>query len=86
MTDEADDTVVEDAAAVEAAVLEVEQDLQALLAERDSYKDIAQRLQADFDNYRKRMANQQADEVQRATGKLAKTELAEVDAWLAKNR
>ena len=32
----------------------------ALLAERDQYKDIAQRLQADFDNYRKRVATQQS--------------------------
>ena len=47
MTDEADDTIIEDAAAVEAAVLEVEDDLAALQTERDSYKDIAQRFDAD---------------------------------------
>ncbi|MCE9621950.1 MAG: nucleotide exchange factor GrpE [Actinomycetia bacterium] len=80
MTDEADDTVIEDAAAVEAAVLEVEHDLEALLAERDSYKDIAQRLQADFDNYRKRVATQLTDEVQRATGKIAEALLPVLDA------
>ena len=80
MTDEADDTVVEDAAAVEAAVLEVEQDLEALSAERDSYKDIAQRLQADFDNYRKRVATQLNDEVQRATGRIAEALLPVLDA------
>lgn len=69
----------DDAAAVEAAVLEVENDLQALMSERDSYKDIAQRLQADFDNYRKRVATQLTDEVQRATGRIAEALLPVLD-------
>jgi len=69
-----------DAAEVSAAEEAVELDVQELLAERDSFKDIALRLQADFDNYRKRMANQQADEVQRATGKLAEALLPVLDA------
>jgi molecular chaperone GrpE len=51
-----------------------------LLAERDSFKDIALRLQADFDNYRKRVATQQADDVQRATGKFAEALLPVLDA------
>ncbi|MBI4884325.1 MAG: nucleotide exchange factor GrpE [Actinobacteria bacterium] len=80
MTDEAEEIAVEDAAAVEAAVLEVESDLEALMAERDSYKDIAQRLQADFDNYRKRVATQLTDEVQRATGRVAEALLPVLDA------
>ena len=79
MTDEADELAADDAAAVEAAVLEVENDLEALLAERDSYKDIAQRLQADFDNYRKRVATQLTDEVQRATGRIAESLLPVLD-------
>ena len=40
----------------------VEHDVDALLAERDSFKDIALRLQADFENYRKRVAAQQRGE------------------------
>lgn len=80
MTDEADETVLEDADAVEAAVLEVEHDLAALQSERDSFKDIALRLQADFDNYRKRVATQQGDEVQRATGRIAEALLPVLDA------
>ncbi len=85
MTDEPDDTIIEDAAAVEAAVLEVEDDrvvndMAALQTERDSYKDIAQRLQADFDNYRKRVATQLTDEVQRATGRIAEALLPVLDA------
>ena len=58
----------------------VEQDIESLVAERDQFKDIALRLQADFDNYRKRMATQQADEVQRATGKMAEALLPVLDA------
>jgi molecular chaperone GrpE len=35
---------------------ELEQDLDALLSERDEYLDLAKRTKADFENYRKRMA------------------------------
>lgn len=69
-----------DAEQVAAAEDAVELDVQALLTERDSYKDVAMRLQADFDNYRKRVAVQQADEVQRATGKMAEAMLPVLDA------
>lgn len=58
----------------------VEHDVEALLAERDSFKDIALRLQADFDNYRKRVQAQTADDVQRATGKMAEAMLPVLDA------
>ena len=54
--------------------------IEALLAERDEYKDIALRLQADFENYRKRVAQQSADDVDRATGKLAEALLPVLDA------
>ena len=69
-----------DSADVFAAEDAVEHDLAALLAERDSFKDIALRLQADFDNYRRRVATQQGDEVQRATGKFAEELLPVLDA------
>jgi molecular chaperone GrpE len=68
------------AEAAEAAGSAVEQDVDALLAERDSFKDIALRLQADFDNYRKRIATQQAHETQAATGKMAEALLPVLDA------
>jgi len=58
----------------------VEHDLDVLLAERDSFKDIALRLQADFENYRKRVATQQQDEIDRATGKIAESLLPVLDA------
>src|SRR5688500_5137055 len=59
---------------------EIEHDIEALLSERDSFKDIALRLQADFENYRKRVAAQQADEVDRATGRFAEALLPVLDA------
>ena len=60
--------------------VELEHDIEALLSERDSFKDIALRLQADFENYRKRVAAQQSDEVDRATGKFAEALLPVLDA------
>lgn len=58
----------------------VEHDIAALLAERDEFKDIALRLQADFENYKKRVAQFQSDEVDRATGRLAEALLPVLDA------
>jgi len=58
----------------------VEHDIADVLAERDQFKDIAQRLQADFDNYRKRSAAQLSEEVDRATGRLAQAFLPVLDA------
>ena len=58
----------------------VELDIEALLAERDEYKDIALRLQADFENYKKRVAQQSIDDIDRATGKLAEALLPVLDA------
>jgi molecular chaperone GrpE len=68
------------AESADAAESAVEHDVQALLAERDSFKDIALRLQADFENYRKRVAAQHADDIDRATGKLAGALLPVLDA------
>lgn len=77
---ELDRLAASDADQVEEAIEAVEHDVEALLAERDSYKDIALRLQADFENYRKRVATQQADEIDRATGKIAEGLLPVLDA------
>ena len=57
-----------------------ESDLEALLAERDQFKDIALRLQADFDNYRKRVTAQRDDEIDRATGRVVESLLGALDA------
>ena len=55
-------------------------ELEAVTQERDQFKDIALRLQADFENYRKRMLAQSVDEVDRATGRLAEALLPVLDA------
>jgi molecular chaperone GrpE len=80
ITDELDEQVLDDAHEVEAAEELVDHDIEALLAERDQFKDIALRLQADFENYRKRVAQQQADEIDRSTGRLVEELLPVLDA------
>jgi molecular chaperone GrpE len=55
-------------------------DVGALIAERDQFKDAAIRVQADFENFRKRIATQAAGDVDRATGRLAEAFLPVLDA------
>lgn len=55
-------------------------DVAALLAEREEFRDIAQRVQADFDNFRKRSVTQARAEAERATGRLAEALLPVLDA------
>jgi molecular chaperone GrpE len=78
--DELDTAAAADAAAVAEAESVIEHDIVSILGERDTFRDMAQRLQADFENYRKRVAGQQADEVDRATGKIAESLLPVLDA------
>ncbi|MDQ1444243.1 MAG: molecular chaperone GrpE [Acidimicrobiaceae bacterium] len=54
------------AQAVEQAAEAVEQDIAALAAERDEFKALAQRIQADFENYKKRIMKQQTEHLERA--------------------
>jgi molecular chaperone GrpE len=60
--------------AAEVSSEEVEQDLDALLAdtqrERDEYLDLAKRTKADFENYRKRMASEVQAALVRGKGEL----------------
>ena len=72
MTNENEEYLPEsDVSITDADIAEIiEHDIDALVAERDSFKDIALRLQADFENYRKHVVAQQADEIDRSTGKL----------------
>jgi len=46
-----------------------ELNIDEVVKERDEFKDIALRVQADFENYRKRAASQLTDEVERASGR-----------------
>lgn len=79
MTDETVEQPEEAATEVVEEVV-VEHDIEALLAERNEFKDIALRLQADFENYKKRMTQMQSDEIARATGRLAESLLPVLDA------
>ena len=73
-------TETEDAVSVDEAAATIEHDVEALLSERDSFREMAQRLQADFENYRKRVASQTADDINRATGRIAESLLPVLDA------
>jgi molecular chaperone GrpE len=55
-------------------------DVPALLVEREQFKEMAQRVQADFDNYRKRAVAQSLAEADRASGRLAEALLPVLDA------
>lgn len=77
-SDEVDDLVEEAEDALEDD-FDDEGELDALAAERDGYLDRLQRLQAEFANYRKRMAKQQAEHEERATEGLVKKLLPVLD-------
>jgi len=52
-----------------------ELNIDEVIKERDEFKDIALRVQADFENYRKRAAVQLTDEVDRSTGRIVEAML-----------
>ncbi|MGB3737598.1 MAG: nucleotide exchange factor GrpE [Ilumatobacter sp.] len=78
------------AAAVDDAVADVDVDVAdidvseidvfAVLDERDQFKNMAQRIQADFDNFRKQSAVRAQADADRATGRLAEAMLPVLDA------
>ena len=57
-----------------------ELNIDEMIKERDEFKDIALRVQADFENYRKRAAVQLTDEVDRSTGRIVEAMLPVLDA------
>ena len=67
----------------EAAAVEVEKDLDALLdetkRERDEYLELAQRTRADFENYRKRMAAETEGAAARGSAAVARELIAAID-------
>ena len=62
------------------ASAEPETELDIVTRELQQFKDIALRLQADFENYRKRVTAQQSDDVERAAGRLVESLLPVLDA------
>ena len=77
---EGDDVADSDSDSDDALADAIDTEIHELANERDQFKDIAQRLQADFDNYRKRTTTHLAAEVDRATGRLAEALLPVLDA------
>ncbi|MBE2316782.1 nucleotide exchange factor GrpE [Solirubrobacter sp. CPCC 204708] len=75
----AGETSFADAEAPPASEAPIAPELDALTAERDKYLGLAQRAQADFDNYRKRMARENAAAADRGMAKLAKELLPALD-------
>ncbi|MGZ4766490.1 MAG: nucleotide exchange factor GrpE, partial [Ilumatobacteraceae bacterium] len=55
-------------------------EVELLAAELEEWRDRAQRIAADFENFRRRMATQRADDIDRATGRLAEALLPVLDA------
>jgi molecular chaperone GrpE len=63
----------------EAAISALEVDVELLLKEREEYLLLSQQLQADFENYKKRMLKQQTEHVERAAGVLVERLLPVLD-------
>ena len=80
MSDEHVD-VPEDSPSEDAAAEQVAEDITALAAERDQFKDIALRLQADFENYKKRILKQQTEHLERAAETLVDKLLPVLDTF-----
>ena len=59
----------------------VEADLAELARERDDFRELAQRVQADFENYRKRVLREQTSVVERATEGLVTELLSVLDSF-----
>ncbi len=70
----------EQPAPIELTVEDLIEQLEQVTAERDGHFDARARLQAEFDNYRKRMAGQQAELLARAAESLVSKLLAVLDA------
>jgi molecular chaperone GrpE len=54
---------------------------EAMKAERDDLRDLAQRVQADFQNYRKRMLREQTEKIERANEQLVEQLLPVLDTF-----
>ena len=67
--------------AVVAAEAAVEDDIAAIAAERDEFKALAQRIQADFENYKKRILKQQTEHLERAAETLVDKLLPVLDTF-----
>ena len=75
------DEDLEAVAAVEAVEAALEDDLAVLTTERDEMRALAQRLQADFENYKKRMLREQTNAIERANERLLESLLPVLESF-----
>jgi len=66
---------------LEAAAEVLEADIASIAAQRDEYLALAQRLQAEFENYKKQTARRNAEVVEQASAQLAEKLLPVLDAF-----
>ena len=66
---------------MEEAEAALEGDLARLARERDEYRELAQRIQADFENYKKRILKQQTEHLERAAEALIEKLLPVLDTF-----
>ena len=78
--DTVDEALAEAEAAVVSDIASMVSDLDSLKRERDDYLDALRRLQADFENFRKRTMKQQTDILERAAQTLVEKLLPVLDA------
>jgi len=64
-----------------AAAQEIEQDISAIAQQRDEYRALAQRLQADFENFKKQTLRRNTEVVEHASARLAEQLLPVLDAF-----
>lgn len=76
-----DATSPEQGGEVELSIEDLLSDLEAVSAQRDEYLALAQAKQAEFENFRKRVMKQQAEELARASSKLVDALLPVLDAF-----
>jgi molecular chaperone GrpE len=72
---------VDDSTEVQEAEQAVVDDIDRLARERDEYRELAQRIQADFENYKKRILKQQTEHLERAAEALVEKLLPVLDTF-----
>jgi molecular chaperone GrpE len=80
-TEEPEDVRDEGEASAQDAEAALELDVEQLIVEREKLREVAQRVQADFENYRKRMLREQTEVVERANEQLLQQLLPVLDSF-----
>ena len=81
VTESVSDSSVPEESEVAQAEAQVTDDISRIAAERDDYLDALKRLQADFENYKKRVLKQQTEHLERAAEGLVEKLLPVLDTF-----